>query len=818
MFILLAILVCEVVWMTHDGYIYGNLYDWSAQHAELPGYMRQLFYDTGKFFPDFAANLGMGQNIYYIAYYGLFSPIVLPSYLLPSVSMVTYMTAASIVMAALSIILIYRLALRHMGRWAAFMAALVFTLAGPVIYHSHHHIMFVCYLPFLILAMEGIEDFAADGRKVKLILSTLCLILSCYYFAFSSAFALCFYAVFIYMKNGGRLLSADFVKAAVRFVKTMVVPVLMSAVLWLPVLYILISGRAATSTDVSLSDLFLPHFQGHTILYGYNGMGLSALFLLALAWCLTDGKKALRFAGIVYLAFMYFGCFSYALNAGMYLNGKSLIPFLPLAAVISGKFVESVWKKDLHIKPFAATAAVIAAASIITWDGTGEVRTGLAADLALCFAMVIIIYAGKVRAVVSAALAGVMLIPPVIYFIGFNSTDQLLAVRENPRTVYGSDAEWLQKKAEGRENSLFRSDLAYSKSTTANYVLDSSMMRTSIYSSLNNRNYREYFFKESGNEVSNRSNATVKLVKNPMNALMMGDKYIISPGKKAPVAGYRKIAEKGKLSLYENSDAVPFGYSGRVFEPEWQNISEKTVYNVLKPHAAFSHGGLLLMNLAEERTVNIPIQPSDRARIIRLTMHVDNSAYKNTENGNSRTGEIHITADGILNVLSNPNWRYFNENDDFTYTMYIEPGASSIGMKLGRGIYSLSDIRLNSFDYSDYSAWRNGLTGWQARMKKGTDNVIEGKIEAGRSGSMIINIPYDDGFEITVDGKKTGYSRAGNSMIRIPLTAGSHYVKVTFNAPWKKAGMAVTAAGWALFAAYGIYTVKRRKEGQKNHE
>ena len=57
----------------------------------------EQFYRTGQFFPEFALNIGGGQNIYNFSYYGLFSPVVLIGYLLPNVKMSDYMMVASIV-------------------------------------------------------------------------------------------------------------------------------------------------------------------------------------------------------------------------------------------------------------------------------------------------------------------------------------------------------------------------------------------------------------------------------------------------------------------------------------------------------------------------------------------------------------------------------------------------------------------------------------------------------------------------------------------------------------------------------------------------
>ena len=62
-------------WFVGRHGIFGAKVDWLSQHSVLPDYFRQQFYATGKIFPEFAPNLGGGQNIYHFAYYGLYSPL-----------------------------------------------------------------------------------------------------------------------------------------------------------------------------------------------------------------------------------------------------------------------------------------------------------------------------------------------------------------------------------------------------------------------------------------------------------------------------------------------------------------------------------------------------------------------------------------------------------------------------------------------------------------------------------------------------------------------------------------------------------------------
>ena len=74
--------------------IFGGKVDWISQHSVLPDYFRRQFYETGELFPEFALNIGGGQNIYNFAYYGLYSPVVLLSFLFPFVEMSGYMMTA----------------------------------------------------------------------------------------------------------------------------------------------------------------------------------------------------------------------------------------------------------------------------------------------------------------------------------------------------------------------------------------------------------------------------------------------------------------------------------------------------------------------------------------------------------------------------------------------------------------------------------------------------------------------------------------------------------------------------------------------------
>ena len=87
--------------------VYGSKTDFINQHIVIPQYFRQIFYQTQNLLPNFVFNLGAGQNIFNYSYYGLLSPIILISYLLPFVKMSTYIMVASVILYLASGILMY---------------------------------------------------------------------------------------------------------------------------------------------------------------------------------------------------------------------------------------------------------------------------------------------------------------------------------------------------------------------------------------------------------------------------------------------------------------------------------------------------------------------------------------------------------------------------------------------------------------------------------------------------------------------------------------------------------------------------------------
>lgn len=339
---LLVILTLFFCWFFVGRFgIFGSSVDWNSQHSVIPDYFRRQFYETGELFPEFALSLGGGQNIYHYAYYGLYSPVILLSYLFPFVKMGDYLMAASIAGLAASALIFYRWLLgRGFEAFFSFGGALMLVLAGPMIYHASKQVMFVNYMPFLCLAFVGVDRYFESHKTGLYTVSVSLMILTSFYYSIGGMLALVIYG--LHRRARIRELTGkaekkglqsifSFLRDGFRFLMPMGTAVLMSAVLLLPTAKAL-TGRDAVdgAGSFTVSELLTPEISVFRVLYSSYGVGLTTLLITALIAGLFWRKWSEQLLVWCSIAMLTVPAVLWLLNGGLYIREKVLIPFLPL--------------------------------------------------------------------------------------------------------------------------------------------------------------------------------------------------------------------------------------------------------------------------------------------------------------------------------------------------------------------------------------------------------------------------------------------------------------------------------------------------------
>ncbi len=106
-------------------------------------------------------------------------------------------------------------------------------------------------------------------------------------------------------------------------------------------------------------------------------------------------------------------------------------------------------------------------------------------------------------------------------------------------------------------------------------------------------------------------------------------------------------------------------------------------------------------------------------------------------------------------------------------------------------------------------------------VTKYSDASLEGKarVAPGQHGKQLLflSIPYDDGWTITVDGKKTDPVSIGKAFLGIKLSGGVHKIRMTYLSPGFRIGCVISIISLILFILFhGIrkiyWRVRKRNE------
>ena len=818
-------------WFVGRHGIFGAKVDWLSQHSVLPDYFRQQFYATGKFFPEFAANLGGGQNIYHFAYYGLYSPLILPSYLLPFVKMSDYIMAVSITGLTASVLLFYYwLKSRKTDTGTAFILSLMFLLAGPMIGQYSGQIMFVDYMPFLCLALIGVDRYFEQEKSGLFTVSVFLMIMTSFYFSIGGMLSLVLYGLHRYFeqREGNRGTVRSFLRDGLCFVRSMILAVLMSGFFLVPMVLALTGGRSKEQ-NTSFASFFIPQITVERFAYSIYGIGLTTLVITVLLTGLLYRKvyeKVLTYGCVIVLVIPVF---AYLLNGGLYIRDKVFIPFLPLLCYLISIYLEKCRKRELSfiagmIPYIITTIFVYMARNQFVSKGIGESIWKVLLAESILFLICYVLYCAIKRHYKEMKEILMLALPSVICLaVTMNTFYQMKPDRYVSRKLYrdvvGEQNRQVVKEALKDDDGYYRTEQMGSDDENAadlNRIWDVDQNITSIYSSAYNPDYQTFRQKTFGLEEPFRNGMMQSVSKNPVFQRMMGVRYIVSD---SDVPGYTLVKKCGTTGIYQNKDAAPVMYAtDRVMtEEEYKKLAfpyNQTAfleYAVVGEHTESSDQNIMTayapvsLKMANNRTTGgaeqKTMQQEGQKQILFLRFRVDN-AHPNKD--------VAVWINGIRNKLSAKDHVYYNENKIFTYAVPLKDGEDNISVTFGKGKYRLRHVQayLGSLPERSELLYQSEI---QVDKKQTEDNVIQGTIRVKKDGWFITSIPYDKHFKIYIDGKETEIQKVNTAFLGCKIESGNHEVKIIYHAPGATTGKVLSLIGIAGF----VLVLVQEKENKK---
>lgn len=855
---LAAYVVMFVLAYCHGESLYGSTTDWRTQHVVFPDYFRNLFYENHDLFPEFSMNIGGGQNIYSFSYYGLYNPFILLSYLFPFISIRTYLIFVSVLGVIASAWLMY-VWCRKKGYDIplSFMLAFIYVNAIPVLFHSHRHIMFVNYMPFLIFAMMSVDRFLTTKKWGRLVACIAAVILCSFYFSVSAFVALGVYMLYAYFQKNRTFLTKDFLKYMGKIVGIFALGIGMTCILLLPTAYVLLAGRGASDGALFPKELFIPKLYLDNLLYGSYSLGMTALFIYALIYSFLGRKKENAALGIMFVVMTLFSFVPYVLNGTLYINAKAYIPFIPLAVLLVGDFFKDLFAGKIGWIRFAVVAIVVLGIGAL-WaqnEGTeGEAVFGISKRV-WYFIDAGLVLAGSLLYMFCKKRMSIFIPVTVTLLVICSVTN--IADEAVPKTYYERKA--LRKQTKLIDNVLKEDTDMYriandvARMGQVNEILDMEYYMSHVYASLYNKNYQNFLNDELCIELSYRNNMLIAQSNGILSHFYMGERYkVLRSDNVKSCIGYELVEDKNGVAMLKNKDVLPMAYgsdkllsmstyrtlpfpqkqeallrytiveddalpeSGEAefessVEPYTPEFSDIKYTDVTVTETENGHG---IKAVKEGGTIALTLKEPIKDKILCIRFDADNSKNANgTPNQKWRdTGDLSITINGIRNRLSAPRWKYYNDNTSFEYFISSAEEIRELTVEIAPGYGEVGEPEYYLMDYAALAERTDSVDAMDIdRKATGKSTVIKGRLNAAKDEICQLSIPYDAGFTVLVDGKETEYSKVDTAFVGFPVTAGEHEITITFHAPLSAAGKGISLVCILLFIALMVLPSKMKR-------
>jgi uncharacterized membrane protein YfhO len=820
--ILALLFFCTIgLYIIRNGFLGANT-DWMSQHTVLPDYFRKLFYETGDLLPNYAPNLGAGQNLYNFSYYGFLSPIILVSYLLPFVKMPIYIMTVSLISLAVSGLLFYNwLSAKGFPCFITVSVSMIFLLAAPMLYHTYKQIVFVNYMPFLCLTLIGIDRYFKTGRRGFLIVSAFMMIMSSFYFSVSGLLASSLYWISADLSNTENFKVRDLIKSGVRFMISIITAVLMAGVLLIPTFASILGAHRECQTDLPLYRLLVPQFKLLRYVYSPYGIGLTSIVITVLLMSLFYKKRSEQVLAFGIILITAFPGFLFLLNGGLYIADKMLIPFLPIACYLIALFFYKLERKELPQGKTWIFFFVTALLTVISAEQMIYRLIFFADGLLMLFLYFIYLRRGTVKLLVISVIVVLLVMDFVI------QDPEKLVKRDIYREVFDDNIKEAMEEVNRDDPSFYRMDSFLNKDNNLNRVNTENQYLTSFYSSCFQKDYFDFRNDVFQLERPYRNYMMQPASQNPLFLAFMGVKYVHSDY--AP-AGYELYKEKGNVKIYRNENVFPIGYvtNNIISEKELTDYRFPFRQELLLHYTALTDHSAQGDNAAEAVNFHSEIQPTAltlhelKGKDFSLTSdhNVCRITAKTETEGSislSRPAaedevlflemkvknltamqDISVTIQKERNRLSAADHIYYNKNTVFHFAVSVRKGDMTLPVTYSAGEYELSSLRGYTLNVSKISPERKSGSFKVSSIKTHGD-VISGSVMVLENGYFITTIPYDSNFTVLIDGQAIRYEKVNTAFIGFPIEKGHHQIVFRYLSPGFPIGVAASLTGFLMF-------------------
>lgn len=295
---------------------------------------------------------------------------------------------------------------------------------------------------------------------------------------------------------------------------------------------------------------------------------------------------------------------------------------------------------------------------------------------------------------------------------------------------------------------------------------------------------------------------------------LLGIKYMITS---APAPAAEKLSGSecfdSKFAVYENTCALPLAYNvssglydGVEYTKNPFENQERFVSAALGREASFffepEYESGEMISGTQKITVHI-------ARSGPLYFYTDPVDVHKDSNG--KKCELFVNGESVQKICSRfcTNAVYIG---DFSAgdTVRIEIRCSDKNTQKNKS----HTVCLAQLDEDAAKSALSSLASGSSSLLELGKNTVSGIYKTDADSTVMLTVPYDEGWSLTVDGEKAQYKMIADTFIGIDLPAGEHQIEMEYKTPHRALGAVSSVVGFAGFALWcaAEYALKKKKE------
>ncbi|MFR1832239.1 MAG: YfhO family protein [Lachnospiraceae bacterium] len=530
----------------------------------------------------------------------------------------------------------------------------------------------------------------------------------------------------------------------------------------------------------------------------YCGVAVFLLFLLYLGCKKISAKEKAVYSGMLLIFYASFSVnvLNFIWHGFHYPNSlpcRQSFIYIFLMLVICYRaymHLKETPKSHISIAFFASAGFVILAEKLVTEDHF---------HFAVFYAALIFLaaYAGLMHLYRNQRFSRNILVLITLGLVSIESAVNMTitSVTTTSRTSYVKDNEEVRDLVMDLlpNDSFFRVEKVTRK--TKNDGAWMNFPSVSLFSSTANADLSA-FFKKIGCESS--TNAYSITGSTPLVDALFSVKYGLYSEKPEYENHMSYVAESGETYLYENTYVLPLGFVvEKGLEDYWQldMANPADVQNDLC--MAVGASPVLIETYGEVFGNQYEFTPEESGEYYAFVM-------------NRKLKDVTVTIGEDSKTFENTDRGYLLELG------YLE-GGQRVSMTCDSS--QIMDVRTYRFDETGLAEACDILNRMPWRLTKWNDTELEGEVTAGQPGILFTSIPYDEGWEILVDGKPAEGQKLFDTFLGVDLAEGHHTIAMKYQPQGLKEGIMITAGSVIILVFIGILGIlKRRKDEELPEE